>query len=538
MTISFLTPSRSVLLIGDEALYIYNVTFNAAKLVNAVPWQADDFTDSVVNAIRKDCGGKPILILNDMTDQPFKGGQRMPNVGVMDKANVIQRKLQVAFPNYPIRGALPVKQFVPSRSGKGGRIAPTGLYLFAAVPMSEAIQKTIDAAKKSMTSISGFYLLPIESSDMVRALSERLAGKSRPVSRWVVFIGQHQNGALRQVITRDGQLAMTRMTPVTDTDTESDSWAAEVSQEFKATISYLSRFGYEPEDGTDVIVVSSPAAGDALEKLIEIPCHYTSFTVTEAARILGMKIGMQDNPHHADALHVAWTGRKSRFTLPMKAADIDNVVRPRKIAAFVMALFILSGAFFSWQVAGQFQTLLETKDDLTLQGHALVQAKTDYAQELARMEALGFDVNLIQGALGAYEEFESERVKTLPLIVKIAEALGNELRLDALSIKYIDNKGAAAAGVFNPVGNIKKQGVEAALKLSFPPSLDQEFGIREVNNLKRRLVTLLPGYTVSIEQNVAGRDYSNRISGAAGRAAEDIAAEEYVAELLIRGDVQ
>ncbi|MCB9991575.1 MAG: hypothetical protein H6867_09430 [Rhodospirillales bacterium] len=85
MAVPFLTSARTVLLIGDEALYIYKVTYTAVKLVDNIPWQTDDFEDVVVGLIRKECGAKPVLILNDMTDQHFKGGQRLPKVGLMDR---------------------------------------------------------------------------------------------------------------------------------------------------------------------------------------------------------------------------------------------------------------------------------------------------------------------------------------------------------------------------------------------------------------------------------------------------------------------
>jgi hypothetical protein len=69
MALSLLTPSRCALLIGDDALYVYNVTSRMAKLVEAVPWKTENFTGLVSNLIRKECGGKSVVILNDMTDQ-------------------------------------------------------------------------------------------------------------------------------------------------------------------------------------------------------------------------------------------------------------------------------------------------------------------------------------------------------------------------------------------------------------------------------------------------------------------------------------
>ena len=76
----------------------------------SVVWTAPDFDARGTRLTRHECGGKPVLVVNDMTDQHFKGGQRMPKVGPLDKRNVLDRKMQVAFPNYAMRGALEIKQ--------------------------------------------------------------------------------------------------------------------------------------------------------------------------------------------------------------------------------------------------------------------------------------------------------------------------------------------------------------------------------------------------------------------------------------------
>lgn len=541
MAVPLLTPVRTVLLIGDEALYIYKVNHNQAKLVDGVPWQTEGFNDTVVDLIRKECGGKPILILNDMTDQHFKGGQRMPKVSIMDQGNVLKRKLQVAFPNYPIRGALPIKD-------KGGRknksvSAKTadvkqggGLYLFAAVPVSEPVVKTLEAAKLSMASISAFALLPVESSDMVRKMSEKLAAKNRGPSKWVVFMGQHQSGALRQVITRDGQLAMTRMTPVVDSDADPQAWVHEVSQEFKATISYLSRFGFTPEDGTDVIVVAGKESGEALEKLIDIPCNYHSFTVQEAARLLDMKIGMQDEMRYADPLHVAWIGRKTKFILPMESTEISRVHKPRQAVAAALFLLVLGGGYLGWQLTTQAQEMMATKDVLESQRAVLAQAEVEYQEEVKRMEALGFDIDLIQGAIKTYESFETGSLDPLPFLKKVGDALGNDLRLDNLAVSQIAGGNVVQV---NGLPQVEKAKLEATLSLSFPPTVELDYGIQEIRNLERRLRSALPDYEVIVTRQVARPEYDVNIRGeAAGRTAQQLAEEEdYNAELVIRGPI-
>lgn len=547
LSLSFFKPTRCVLLIGDEALYVFNVGAGAVKLIASISWQAEKFDETVVELIRKECGGKSVLILNDMTDQHFKGGQRLPKVGIMDRANVLARKLQVAFPSYAIRGSLEMEQAkdAVSADGQTGKV-----YLFAGVNMSEPVSRTMQVAKNSLSTISGFYLLPIELSDMVKTLAEKLTAKGRPVARWVIFMGQHHSGALRQVITRDGQLAMTRMTPVADNAAaDPAAWAQDVFQEFKATIGYLSRFGFVPEDGLEVILVSQPVAGEAFGKLLDVPCHYSTFTAPEAARELGMTIGLQENPHYADVLHAAWVGRKSRFILPMQADELKKVSQPRQIAAGVVLLLILGIGYLGWQSYTQMQSASETEGHITTQERTLKQVTADYESEEDKMKALGFDVKLVQGASKTYKDLESKRIHELTMIKKIHEALGDSMRLDELSIDDMQVITPGAAPTPSPSATPAPPANSAPgappptapmnveLKLSFPPSTQIEEGVRQVNNLKRRLEVALPNCVVTIKKNVAGLEYSDTFSGEASAEKTPAAdkSQQYIADLSIKG---
>ena len=535
-SLSFLAPARCVLVIGDEALYIYDESASSTRLVETVLWSATNFESSVADIIKRECKGKPVLILNDMTDQHFKGGQRMPKVGAMDRANVLTRKLNAAFPNYPIRGALPIKD----------KAAKTGAaYLFAAVPMSEPVSKSLSAVKQSLASIAGFVLLPIESSDMVKAFADKAMKRDKTKSRWAILIGQHIGGGLRQVITRDGQLAMTRMTPITDLGTDPDAWVNEVTQEFKATISYLSRFGYAPEDGTEVTVISTPSAGQDLQARIDVPCNFNHYTVTEAAEVLGFRIGPQDNQYHADPLHAAWAGRKTRFILPMEALDIKKLGGPRQAAMVAMLVLSLGAGYLAWELATQSQNWLETRDSLSDQNRMKTEVEAQYKTEVDRMAQLGFDIKLIQSSLKTFRALEADGIHPLPLFKAVGLSLGQELRLDKMIVKRdgVSELGIPQPDPASPQPTDKVaalSNLEAILTLSFPPTLDPEIGAKQVNDLKTRLATNLPAtYTVSVSKQVADLSYTANTGGEVGTPKDtDAKKEDFKAEITIRGPLQ
>jgi hypothetical protein len=365
--------------------------------------------------------------------------------------------------------------------------------------------------------------LPIESSDMVKALAEKSMKREKTKSRWAVMIGQHMGGGLRQVITRDGQLAMTRMTPVTDLESNPEAWVNEVNQEFKATISYLSRFGYSPDDGTEVFVITTPSAGQELQSQIDLPCNFTHYTVNEAAEVLGFKIGPQADQYHADPLHAAWAARKSRFILPMEAMDIKKIYGPRQAAMFAALLLFLGAGYFSWQLVGHTQSWLESRDTLSAQKRSQTQVEAQYQVELDRMKALGFDIKLIQSSLKTFKALEADGIHPLPLFQIIGKALGPELRLDKLIVtrKGPDQLGTHAppdpANPQPPLEEKDKSSLEAVLTLSFPPTLNPEDGVKQINDLNRRLMASLPqGYESNVRKQVADLSYTENTAREVG----------------------
>ena len=246
---SFLSSSRSVLILADEGLQIYDVARSRARMVDFVPWDTVEFESSVKDILVRKCKRKPVVILNDMVEQHYRK-ERIPKVGIMDNASVLKRRLGVAFPNYKIRAALKLDEKNATSEGKGRS------YLFAAIPSSEAFLKVMRAVSLSSATVVGLYLLPVEASSLVRELTSKLSKGRKSKASWTIFMGQHHNGSVRQIVTRNNDLALTRMSPVVDTDVEPELWAKEMSTELGATMSYLSRFGYKESDGLNIITVS------------------------------------------------------------------------------------------------------------------------------------------------------------------------------------------------------------------------------------------------------------------------------------------
>ncbi len=526
MSLSFLTPSRTLLMICDEALFIYSVNAKGVKLVETVPWAADDFEENVSIIISKDCGGKPVLIINDMVEQHYRK-EKVPRVSGLDKQNVVKRKLKVAFPNYPVRAALPLKEKV----AKTDKSMAANIYIFAAVPATTAFSKTMAATSKSLAAIVGFCLLPVESSDMIKKLSDKLSSKEDKKAQWTIFMGQHKNGGLRQIVIRNGELALTRMTPIVENDNDAMMWAKDVHQEFQATMSYLSRFGYDSSDGLNVILISEPETGDIVDELMTAPCNFYSITSEKAASLLGVSLGVQENGYHADALHMAWSGRKGSFILPMKAKQIDNVSKPRQMATLISVLLILGGAFQAYQLLDYLQINAENKENIEDVLQQKERLDLRYSKEVKRKEALGYDIQLIQSSLALNDKFNSNKIDAFDLFYNIGTSLGRDMRIDRIEVK----RGVRKLSNKLMGNNVSPPLFVAQMQMSFPSSTNAERGNMEVEQLQSRLQQALHGHVVKVTKLLEDYEYSEEIVVETGEAKTARSSQDYVAEISIEG---
>lgn len=525
-------------MIADEGLYIYSSSARGVRLVEVVPWDQLSFTEKVSEILVKDCASKPIMILNDMVEQHYRK-ERVPKVGIMDKANVVKRKLRVAFPNYPVRAALELQEKIkPSASAKPGSI-----FIFAAVPSTDGYTKTLAAASKSLCSIAGFGLLPVESSDLVRTISASLTprGKKKPV--WALMMGQHKNGGLRQIVTKNGELALTRMTPIGDSDMDPQDWAREVYQEFKATMSYLTRFGFSSDDGLDVITIATPQAGEALGDMIDVTCNFHALDVQQAARHAGVTVGPQENGRYADPLHVAWAGKKARLILPMKAPEIEAVSSPRQMAMLGTLVLFVAAAVQGYQLMDAFQSMQTVSTDLSDVLDHQARLTKEYNEEVARKEALGFDVKLVQAAVELNGDLNKNDLRYFNLVEALGRGLGRDLRMDTLTITKneakpsappadVDMVGAAADAANAPKGD---PAYTISFQMTFPSTTDIDRGNKEVADLRDRLAALLPGHTVAVEKFLKDYEFVDELVVETGEAKKKDLSQDFVASIRIEG---
>lgn len=524
-----IAPSKTVLIIGDEALYIFSSGFKGLELIESVPWGADRFEENVSKIIARDCGSKPIVVLNDMVEQHYRK-ERVPKVNVMDRKNVLNRKLQVAFQNYPVKAAFPLKEKIP----KTDKMPAANVYIFAAAPSSDQYRKTMDAARRSLASISGYGLLPVEGAAMLKALSAKLAPRSKEKSKWAVFIGQHQNGGLRQIVIKDGELALTRMTPVIDSDSDPDLWATEIYQEFQATLSYMARFGFSAEDGLDIIITANPSAGDVLRNMIDVEANIYTMTASEIAQKLGLSISSYVDQRYADILYAAWIYKKPVLKLPMQAKEIQEISGPRRVSTAASVMLVLGACYLSYEAFTQFSHLSEVNESAAQADRQAAQLKTIYDQEVAKKEALGFDVRLVQSSIAIRDDLDSKNIYPVGLFKGLANGLGRDLRADTASVsQYV---APAADPYAESYGEAQKPHVyEARLQLTFPRTTDIDKGNAEITALRDRLAKALPEHEVNVDKYLKDTEYVDELVVGKKDITQAEVEQDFVVSLTILG---
>lgn len=500
--------ARTVLFLSDEAVSVYTVVGGRYDMVGEVQWQDPELIGTLSDMLKKQGKGRPIMMLYDMVEQYYRK-EIVPKVAMLDQQNVLNRKLAASFPNYSMRASLPLK-VEKTKVRKSQNEKTAGLdgkpYLFAALPETDQMSRLTEAAREAMVGAAGIFLLPIESVSMVQQLSTKLNRGLGGPGRWTIYLSQHRGGGLRQIVIRDGELALTRLTPVVDTDIEPHLWATEVAQEFNATMGYLSRFGYTQGSELEVIAVGGLQALQNLEDQIKVPSFFP-LTVPMAAKALGLNVHADDNLRHGDILNVGWLAKKLRFTLPFKSRELAFISKVRLGGLVASRLLLLASLGAIGYGASQVMDIMSMKDELETKQHRLVQLEEEYQAELKRKEEYNIDIKLVQGSIAIHDKLEKNKIDMVTFLQKIAFSLKNDLHFDAINMSFVVEQQQ------NPdqmaVGTIEKKHFETVLTLGFPGTFKPEMGNKLVSDLRDRIAQNLPDYDVTVSQAVKDLTYNS-----------------------------
>lgn len=529
--------ARTILILTDEALFVYTATRRQAQLVETLDWTSATLVDRLTALLSNECRSQPVIILNDMVEQHYRK-ERIPRVASMDKKMIVSHRLNMMFADHAYRSFL-----APQAGGEGDgkrrnlfaakeEGVPQDVFLFAAFPENESIKAVMQAIQRAFVSIIGFGLLPVESAGMINALIKRILpqpAKKAGVS-WTVFLGQQSSGGLRQIVTKNGEFALTRITPILDTDLNPSAWVKDVAREFQSTLGYLTRFGLSPNDELNVIIIAGEKSHHLLHQSLENYTNLFPLTLESAAERLGLLIGQQVEQRYADLLHAGWQGRQARLQMPMRARVLDTLSGPRKLATVAGYGLLLAYAAMMFYGAHSILTYYKSKTNLDLAEEQKQQITQIYDRDLARKNSVGIDFKLVRGSLDAEKEILGKAAWPYPVLRAVAAATDPKVKLISLALTTTP----PAEGQQLPANGGKRDSLTRyTLTYEFPKEMNADEGNKKVAAIRAQLAQSLPAYTVVIPKPVTDLSFLSAVTNEQEQAGVATGITDYKVEIVI-----
>lgn len=526
---------KQVLVVGNDAVQLYVVQNKRISLYAEFSSTEENLGEELKKSFKSI--GSSLTILVDVVEQQYRK-EAIPAVSFFDKQKVIDRKLTIAFPQQQMRAAVPLRQ--KPRDGE------SMVALFTALSETPLFTTIIGAVIDSEVFLSGIGLLPLEATNLVeklvKALHER--AKTENDTRWSVLMTPHKSGGLRQIVIKDGDLALTRMTPLSVDPRNVTEFTEEMIREFNATLTYLLRFGYVASDGLDLIMVSSP---DVCQKVREyrLPVtHLYPLTPGEAGQLIDI-IAVIDhyNITYGEIVHAAWNGVQSKLFVPLVSPIIKKVKSMRQMARAGIILLCFAIGYLAYV------SVTLKIDSMTLESNiaeknarrVALQHETDELSK--KLNTLKHDPEKTRVTLSIHDEFANKNMDPEPMFKAIMSQMDRDkVHIKDISIVAEDGVmspsptpgGAPAAQPPGSVPGMGAPGQPAAdetpkppkpsvtmhMTIAFNEELTVEDAARETNAFQQRLKTRLPGRDIAVDTMVGNLALDKAVEGVSEQLAE------------------
>lgn len=432
-----------VLSIGDDNVVLTKLVNK--KVANAWLGSADPAMaqEELGEALAEDPKAKLSVII-DTLDQSSKE-EEVPKVSILDRRKVLARHINMAYPGQNLRGA----RMVTETDKK------TLIYEFAAVPMDGRIPGWVDFVESLPNDKGGYYAIAPENADLVQALAPKdVPPPEEGKNQWRHLIGVNVTGGLRQIITKNGRLCLTRLTQAPPPETPPGEFADMIVRDFKATITYIRRLGYQVGEPLDLVVLASVDNKPVLEELTWDGARSASvYTPYEAGMILGLgSLGREDQAF-GDVLHAAWFASKRRPLLPLsRSLAMGDTMDDIRELAFLVAPYaagVAAAAVLIWAGWTTNQLMSFTDQNAQLQ--------TQLNQRLAALSAartkaggMPYEPGRVRSALEVDKTLDVGQIDIVPPLQALASALQSDaivtrLSIDSSSLTQQPRAGAQAA---------------------------------------------------------------------------------------------
>jgi hypothetical protein len=513
-----LGSNKQILVVGNDGVQLYVLKGKSVSLYQDFSDTGGSLTGTLKHAFKT--VNLPMIVLFDVLEQQYRR-ETIPKVNFLDKSKVINRKLAMAFPQQLFRAFLLSKQ--KPREGE------TNVALFAGLSGTLTITQIMDAILSSEVYVEGAALLPLESISLVVKLVEqaRKSNNTRGNPRWSVLMTHHKTGGLRQIVIKDGELALTRMTPLAASVDHSEALAEEMAREFNATLTYLSRFGYVPTDGLDLYIVSTPETGQRLQNYRLPVTELYPLTLSQAMDLVGLKAARNnDNEDYGEILHAGWVGMQSKLLVPLSSQLLDKIKQARQSARVLIFALIIGIAYVGWQITSLQSTVSTVGNDLASQQKQKQSLQNDLAALTKKLDTLKLDPDKTKALLDVYDENYKKSLDIQPMMNALMPMMDHSKFLMKEIAITQENAGANAvvqAAFPSPAGDSDdlslRKPVTISMEISFPPSISVEQSARNTLEFADALRKRFPGRTITITGMIGDLASDRIVQGKSEKAA-------------------
>lgn len=504
-----MAKNEYVLSIGDDNVVLTKIS--DGKVANAWLGSPDPALahEELGEALAEDPKAR-LSILFDTLDQSFKE-EEIPRVGVLDRRKVLARHINMAFPGMNLRGARLVEQTDKK----------TLVYEFASIPLDGRVPAWLDFVQSLPNERGGIYTVATENADLIQKLLPSDATPPESGNHWRHFIGINVTGGVRQIIEKNGRLSLTRLTQAPPPDTSPEDFADMISRDFKATITYIRRLGYQVGEVLDLVVLTTAENKRVLEDLTwEGARSVAVYTPYEAGALLGLgSIGREDQAF-CDVLHAAWFASKPKGSLALSRTAAMGDARDdlRELAYFAApyAAGVAVAALVGWTAWTGYQYFDFEGRNEGLQSQ-LAQLQGELAREQAQLGTLPYEAAQVRNIIEVAGRLDIGKTNFNPVLQRIANALDGDAIVLALRVtngsSSVQQNGTATSQL----------SVEIDLRLSEVIANADE-ATQTARRLEQRLsANFMPEFTVTMTKEPVAAQAEEAFSGGLSAAQSEAA---------------
>ena len=470
-----MNPARSfLLLIGDDGALLVP-PFPNSDLEPLYVTGHDDIQALPILEAMAERPRVPVFILADTLAQEFRR-DTLPRLNFFDRQKVLARRLHQHFPpplsepHTQLSAALPLKK---------------NAALFACLHDGGPIAAWLTRFDFLDNPFGGTLLLPLACAGMTaRLMPEAHKG-------WAMLLSWQRTGGFRQIVTHDGELVFTRLTPPLPLSASPSYVAATLTLDLQATLGYLARLGMKEGEPLRLAAIMPTMMHRAIGAL---PPPIQTLVMIEphrAAQKLGLPFAPDIDEPASDLVYAAWVAKQKHLRgvlLPDEKRQAYQTARLKRWGSCTAALvWLLILSSLGWQGHDLFRLAVASRH--SEQDFALLQKQ--FEQERTTLAPVTEPLGRLRQAVARQRLFTASVSEPWPLLRTLGKEIGTAARVTKLNWQ----SGKTPA---------KAETLQIGLRLteSTSPSAAKEAGrqkiIRSFDRLAQSLRTALPDYDVTV----------------------------------------